>query len=393
MALQNYVHGEHTKVFFGKGVENEVGKEVAKHSKNVLLHYDGADFIKPLVERVRKSLQDANVEIFELGGVQANPCLSLCIKGMEMVREHNIGFILSVGGGSTMDSGKMISLGSYYEGDLVAYQNFSHVDTPVVPNGGIITLPGTGAETSSAAVFRDDTKPEGRKYCFFCPQFMPTFAFINPELTYTLPARQTACGAFDMINHCMEDYFTSTEDADLLLGFAETTVNTIMKNVRIALQDPTNYAARANLCQSAYMPMGCMTLGTVSNWCMHNIEKPVTAMYHQTHGEVLAIIAPSWMEYTYKSNLPLYTRFCVNCLGAKMDYENPENTVKEGIQNLRNFIKEIGLRTRLSELGVTEDKFEELADTAVFGDRENGFVGMVTKMYFNDIINIYKMAL
>ena len=136
-----------------------------------------------------------------------------------------------------------------------------------------------------------------------------------------------------------------------------------------------------------------MDRGTQYNFCVHNIEKPVTGTYHSTHGKILAIMMPEWMKYCYKTNIPLFMRLCINCFGAKPDYDHPENTIMEGIHNLEHFTHDIGLPTRLSEIGIDDSKFEYLADLAVWGDRENGYVGQVTKMKFDDIIEIYKLAL
>ncbi len=392
--LQNYVQYNPEKIIFGKGTECQVGQEVARYSKTCLLHYDGGDYINPLLDRIRQSLKDAGVTFYELGGVEPNPRLTLVRKGIEMVKEHNIGFVLAVGGGSTMDSAKFISVGTYYDGDIWNHGRFAPIHTPIIPKGVVLTLPGTGSEVSTSAVIRNDEVDPEIKNCFFAEEFRFDFAIINPELTYTLPPSQTAAGAYDIISHSMEDYFTSTEDAEYLWGVCETVINSVMKNVQIALKDPTNYTARANICRVAYVPLeDIMDRGTQYNFCVHNIEKPVTGTYHSTHGKILAIMMPAWMKYCYKTNIPLFMRLCVNCFGAKPDYDHPEKTIMEGIRNLEHFTHDIGLPTRLSEIGIDDSKFEYLADLAVWGDRENGYVGQVTKMKFEDIIEIYKLAL
>ena len=392
--LQNYVQYNPQKIIFGKGTETEVGKEVAQYGKTCLVHYDGGDYIMPLIERIRKSLEDAGVTVYELGGVEPNPKLSLAHKGMDMVREHDIDFVLAVGGGSTMDSAKFIAVGAYYDGDLWNHPRFAPIHTKIVPHGVVVTLPGTGSEVSTAAVLRNDEVDPEQKGCFFANEFRFDFAIINPELTYTLPPKQTAAGAFDIIAHAMEDFFADTQDVHYMPATCEAVINEVMKNVRIALKDPTNYAARANLSRVAYVPLEDIeTSGVPYFFCAHNIEKPVTGTYHQTHGLMLAIIMPAWMKYAYKRNIPQFTRLCVNCFGAKMDYMNPERTILEGIRNLENFIEEIGLPTRLSQIGIDDSQFEFMADLAVNGDHENGFVGMAIKMYYQDIINVYRIAL
>lgn len=390
--LNNYVQFNPCKIIFGEDAELQVGVEVTKFGSRCLVHYCGKSVLS-LVSRVRESLEAAGVEVFELGGVEPNPRISLAHKGMEMVREHDIDFVLAVGGGSTMDSTKYIACGTYYDGDIWDHPKFAPITTRVIPHGVVVTLPGTGSEVSTAAVMRDDMSEPERKTCLFADEFRFNFAIINPEITYTVPPFHTAAGAFDIISHAMEDYFVAPTDVEFMLAALEGVINEVMKNVRVALKDPTNYVARANICRVAYATLeDVITAGMDHGFVVHNVERPLTAMYHNTHGQMLAILTPAWMKYCYKQNTPRFTRLCVNCFGAKMDYANPENTIMEGITNLENFIKEIGLSTRLSEVGIDATGFEVCADMAVNGDREKGYVGVATKLYYNDIIKVYQLA-
>lgn len=389
--LQNFTFHNPTTMVFGKDTELQVGELVKQYADKCLIHHDGGAYLEELLGRVRKSLMDAGVEVFELGGVRPNPQLSLMRKGMKMCQENEIGFVLAVGGGSVMDSAKFIALGTKFEGDPWTYQNFTPA-YDVLPHGCVCTLPGTGSEVSRCSMVVNDEGDYEVKRSFFSEQLKFDFAIVNPVLTYTLPAKQTASGAVDIISHYMEAYFTSTKDADMLFGTAETGINCIMKNVKIVLKDPENYAARANMFQAAYYPMdGSLPAGTVSDWGVHGIENPMTVTYASTHGLMLGIMTPAWMRYTYKRNLPLYTRFCVNCLGAKMDFSNPENTVLEGICNFENFLRSIGMPTRLNEIGIDDSKFEFAAQTAV--DIAGGKVGRVSQLTKEEIIEIYKLAL
>jgi alcohol dehydrogenase len=391
--LNDYVQYNSEKILFGKGVESQVGIEVAKYGKKVLVHYDTGDFIIPLIDKISENLKAAGNEVFRLGGVEPNPKVSLGKKGMRIVRENDIDFILAVGGGSTMDSVKYIACGTYYEGNILEHPNFQPITSRVLPHGAVVTLPGTGSEVSTAAVLRDDTTDPERKYCIFAEEFRFDFAIINPEITYTLPPLQTAAGAFDIISHAMEDYFVAPSDVEFMLAAIEGIINEVMKNVKVVLKDPYNYTARSNLSRVAYLTLeDIITKGMTHGFCVHNLEKPMTSIYHKIHGEMLAIFTPAWMKYCYQENISRFTRLCVNCFGAKMDYENSENTVIEGINNLENFIHEIGLSTTLAEVGIKDDLFEFCADMAVNGDRENGYIGEATKLNFNDIIKVYELA-
>ena len=392
--IQDYIQYNPNKIIFGKGVEEKVADEILNNGgSKVLIHYDAGDFIIPLIKRIRELLEEKNIEVFELGGVVPNPKLSLMKKGCEIVRENNIDFILAVGGGSTMDSSKYIACGAYYDKELWDHPKFQKIETPIIKHGVIVTMPGTGSEVSTAAVWRDDTTNPERKTCVFANEMRFDFVLINPELTYTLPAFQTAAGCFDIISHSMEDYFCAPDDAEFYLSAYEGVIKDVMKNVKIAIKEPNNYVARANISRCSYIPLEDIILsGSSHGYCVHNLEKPMTATYHRTHGEMLAILFPAWFKVMYEKNIPLFTRLSVNCFGAKMDYANPINTIQEGINNLEHFIKDIGLPTRLSEIGIDDKDFEDCANYAIEGGTD-GYIGMGIKCYKEDILKIYHTAL
>lgn len=391
--INNFEFYNKTRLIFGKDTETEVGKNVKQYSDKCLVHYDGGDHMKPILDRVRKSLTEAGVEIIELGGVEPNPKLSLIRKGIELCKEEDIGFVLAVGGGSVMDSAKFIAFGIHHPGDVWTYQSFTPVDWDVVPMGCISTLPGTGSEFSQVSMVVNDEGEYDVKALFGHPTIKFDFAIINPELFYTLPAKQTAAGAFDIIAHLTENYFGSTTNADAYEGYIFTGVNTVIRNVKNALANPTDYDARANLALASIMPMSFLTSGVVPDMCVHNIEKPMTTTYKQTHGEMLGILTIAWMKYCYKRDLPKFTSFAVQCMGAKMNYENPEETILEGIDRLEKFVADIGLATRLSQVGITSDeKFGFCADIGLFHDRNNT-IGNVSKLTYDQILEVYNIAL
>ena len=392
--IQDYVQYNPSKIIFGKGAENNVAEEIKSHGgTRVLIHFDAGDFITPLIKKIHTQLEEAGLTVFELGGVVPNPKVSLMKEGCKLVRENDVDFILAVGGGSTMDSSKYIACGAYYEGDIWDHPKYQPITTKIVKHGVIVTMPGTGSEVSTAAVWRDDTTEPERKTCVFANEMRFDFVLINPELTYTLPPFQTAAGCFDIISHSMEDYFCAPEDAEFYLSAYEGVINDVMKNVKIALKDPTNYVARANICRCSYIPLEDIIIsGSKHGYCVHNLEKPMTATYHKTHGQMLAILFPAWMKVMYEKNIPLFTRLSVKCFGAKMDYANPVNIIMEGINNLEHFIKDIGLSTRLSEIGIGEENFQDCADYGIAGGTD-GYIGMGIKCYKDDILKVYKTAL
>lgn len=391
--LNDYVQYNPTKIVFGRDCEKGVADEVkACGGTRVLVHYDAGEFIKPLVARIETLLRNADLAVFELGGVVPNPKVSLMREGCRMVREHDIDFILAVGGGSTMDSAKYIACGSYYEGDLWSHPKFTPISSRVLKHGVVLTMPGTGSEVSTAAVWRNDTVEPEEKTCVFAREMRFDFALIDPALTFTLPPFQTAAGCFDIIAHSMEDYFCAPDGVEFYLAAYEGVINEVKKSLPVALATPDDYNARANICRVAYVPLEDVIIsGQVHGYCVHNLEKPMTATYHRTHGEMLAILFPAWMKYCYTRNLPLFTRLSVNCLGARMDYEHPETTVEEGIRNLEHFIQDVGLPTRLSQIGIGSDRFDYCADTALTMANAD-YVGSVIRLGREDIINVYRLA-
>lgn len=391
--LNNYVQYNPNKIIFGKDSEKEVGKLIKEYNATkVLIHYDSGDFILPLIEKVKGYLLAEGLEVFELGGVVPNPKLSLMKEGCKLVKENNIDFILAVGGGSTMDSSKYIACGTYYDGDIWNHPKFTKIKTPVIKHGVIVTMPGTGSDVSTAAVWRDDTVEPEKKTCVFADEMRFDFAIINPELTYTLPKFQTAAGCFDIISHSMEDYFCAPEDSEFYLSAYEGVINDVMINVKKALAKPDDYTARANIARCAYLPLeDVITMGAKRGYCVHNLEKPMTGRFHRTHGEMLAILFPAWMEYCYKRNLPLFTRLSVKCFGAKMHYDHMEDTVLEGIDNLRHFIAEIGLPLYLHDVGIDESSFEVCAKQGI-KDSGTDHIGQAIQLNEEDIIEVYKLA-
>ena len=213
--IQDYVQYNPSKIIFGHGAEEKTAQEIKRlGGTRVLLHYDAGAFIKPLIARIRTQMEAAGLYVVELGGVVPNPLISLMKEGCRIVREDKLDFVLAVGGGSTMDSAKYIACGAYYEGDLWNHPKFQPIATPVLKHGVVVTMPGTGSDVSTAAVWRDDSYSPERKTCVFADEMRFDFAIINPELTFTLPPFQTAAGCFDIIQHSMEDYFCAPEDAE-----------------------------------------------------------------------------------------------------------------------------------------------------------------------------------
>jgi alcohol dehydrogenase YqhD (iron-dependent ADH family) len=381
-----------TKLIFGKGSVDKVGKEVAKYGKKVLIHHDGGDYLKELLGKVKGLLEAEGLTVLELGGVVPNPRYSLIQKGVELCRKENVDFVLAIGGGSVMDSSKSIAFFTKNDGELADFAHYKKMSPDCLPLGTVVTMPGTGSEISNNAMVVDDRTERLIKYPLFQNSFRFKFAVMDPELTYSLPMKQTVSGTFDIISHTMERYFNGENHVNLSNRLCEANLLTIMDEVRKVIKDPRNYEARANLFLAAMLGNSpIIEMGAASDWAVHNIENPVTTTFQQTHGSTLAIITPAWMKYVYKRDLPKYAEFATRVMGVPADFYDLETTALRGIEALEQFIKEIGLPTRLSDIGVTEDSFEALADHATL-DIGVERIGMVSQLTRDEVVEIYKLA-
>lgn len=386
--MQDFIFQSPTKIIFGKSAENQVGDEVKQYCDKILLHYGGGSIKRSgLYDRVVKSLKAKGIEIIELGGVKPNPRLSMVREGIKICRENNINFILAVGGGSVIDSAKAIAAGVPYEGDEWDFHTGKANPKSVLPIGVILTLPATGSEVSASAVI---TNEDGwYKESMNSDLLRPKFAIMNPELTYTLPDYQTACGAADMMAHVMERYFTNTPHVDLTDRLCEATLKTVIKNAPLALKDPKNYDVRAEIMWSGTIAHnGLLGTGREEDWGSHKIEHEISAIYDITHGAGLAVVFPAWMKYVYNINLKKFIQFSYRVWDVEVDLDNPESTALEGIKRLENFFREIGLPTRLKDMNISDERFEEMAQKCTM----SGPVGGLKKLYKEDVLNILNIA-
>jgi len=387
--MENFMFQAPTKIIFGKGTENQTGEEIKKFGKKVLLHY-GEGSIKKygIYDRVMGSLKKEGLEVIELGGVQPNPRLSMVRKGVSLCRENNIDFILAVGGGSAIDSAKAIGIGVPYSGDVWDFYAKKAKIRAALPIGAVLTIPAAGSEVSCDSVI---TNEDGwYKRSADSETIFPKFSILNPELTFTLSAKQTAIGIADIMSHVFERYFTQVQNVELTDRLAEATLKTLINNAGIVLENPNDYNARAEIMWCGSIAHNnLLGTGRINDWASHGIEHELSAIYDIAHGEGLSIVFPAWMKYVYKSNLPRFAQYANRVWNFDMDFNNIDKTAIDGINRLESFFREIGLATRLSDLDITDDRFDEMANKAV----ENGPIGFFKKLDKNDILNIFKIAL
>lgn len=387
----NFTFSSPTKIIFGRGVEADVGAETAKHSKRVLLHFGGGSAEKSgLLGRVRESLKSAGVEWVELGGVQPNPRISLVREGRELCRKNKLDFILAVGGGSVIDSSKAIALSFAYEGDPWDFYEYKTFPMQALGIGVVLTIPAAGSESSTSSVLSNDETSMKRG----CKSEMlrPRFAFMNPELTYTLPPYQTASGAADIMAHIMERYFTNVQNVALTDRLCEAALRTVIDNLPKVLANPEDYDARAEIMWAGSLAHNdLLGTGREGDWASHGIEHELSALYDVAHGAGLAVIFPAWMKFVWKHDVPRFARFATEVWGVEADWLNSEHAAQEGIRRMEAFFAASGLPVRLQDLEMPLDRLDEIAARAVM--KGNGFLGKFVELDAHEIRIILQYAI
>ncbi len=348
--MENFVLNNPTTVYFGKKTEENVGKITASYSKNVLLHHYGVDILKMIgvYETVIKSLNEAGVKFIELGGVKPNPRVSLIREGIEICRKNKIDFILAIGGGSVIDSAKAIAFGVLYDGDVWDFFARKARVEKTLPIGCVLTLPGTGSETSAGSVVTNDET--GYKGSVDLDLIRPKFAIMDPQLTISLPAYQTSCGTFDAMSHVIERYFTDVTNVAVTDQQCESLMKAIIHIAPLQLIDPQNYDYRAEIMWASKLAHdGSLGVGRITDWTSHMVGHQISGASDLTHGASLAIVMPAWMKYIHKSHVDRFYKFAVNVWGVEPTIMNREQTAYEGIVRFESFLKRIGLPVRFSE--------------------------------------------
>ena len=290
-----------TNILFGVDTLSKVGEQTAKLGHKVLIHHDGGEYLKGTLALIRASIEQAGVGYVELGGVKPNPRMSLMEQGIRLCREQGIDCVLAIGGGSVMDSAKVIAFCAVNEGDITSYASYKKLSSRCLPLGAVVTTPGTGSEVSNNAMAVDDRGDVPLKYPIFQDSFRFRFAIMDPALTYSLSPMQTASGALDIISHTMERYFNGKDHAAPQNRLAEANMVSTMDAVQRALLNPRDYEARAELlfC-STLAQSGVLDVGVASDWAVHGIENVVTTTFSLTHGVCLGVLTPAFMKYVYQ---------------------------------------------------------------------------------------------
>lgn len=361
--MDNFTFYTPTDYIFGRGVESQVGEQSARHlgQKVMIVFGQGSVRRSGLLDRVEKSLSDAGVSFVELGGIQPNPIDIPVYEGIEICRREDVTGILAVGGGSAIDTSKAIAAAVLYDGDFWDFYCGKSVIERALPVGVVLTIPAAGSEGSGNSVI---TKTDGmRKISIRSPYHLrPRFALMDPELTYTLPPFQTACGVADMMAHIMERYFSPTKEVEITDRVSEGVLMAIIEEAPKVMANPRDYDARANIMWSGTLAHnGICGTGRVEDWTSHGLEHELSALYGVTHGAGLAVVFPAWLTYMANEKPAKIAQFAHRVFGVKETADEKADAL-EGVARLRRFFKSLGLPTNFKELGIENPDVDTLVE-------------------------------
>ena len=394
VTMENFAYYTPTKVVFGKDEEKNVGK-LAKDfgAKKVLIHYGGGSAVRSgLIDKIKTSLTEESISFVELGGVKPNPRLSLIYEGIKLAKENSVDFILAVGGGSVIDSAKGIGYGIANPDiedvwDLYIGKKKTQKCAPI---GVVLTIAAAGSEMSGGSVVTKEDEQLKRSYG--CDNARPKFAIMNPELTYTLPKYQIACGIVDIMMHTMERYFSPVGNLELTDKIAEGLLRTMIKYGKLSLENPHNYEARAEIMWASSLAHNGLTgCGGIGDWSTHQLEHDLGGVYDIAHGAGLSAVWGSWARYVYKENPKRFVQFAENVFGIEKIGTDEEISIK-GIEAMENFYKDIEMPIYISETGInlSDENVEMLAEKC--SNNGTRYIGSFKKLFKEDMAKIYSMA-
>lgn len=384
--MDNFTFYSPTKFVFGKGTESQAGQLVkAFGGTKVLIHYGGGSAVRSgLIDRVKDSLSKEDIPFMELSGVKPNPRSGLVYEGIDLCKANGIDFILAVGGGSAIDSSKAIAAGVLYDGDFWDFYSGKASVQNALPVGTVLTIAAAGSEGSGDSVI---TKEEGMyKRGTGAEALRPKFSILNPELTTTLPAYQTACGITDIMAHLYERYLTNTKDVEVTDRLLEALLITVKNEGPKVIKDPNDYQARANIMWAGTMAhTNSCGVGRSQDWNSHAIEHELSALYDCAHGAGLAVTMPAVFKYELGHDRARFEQAARRIWGYQ--------TAEEGIEAFRKYLTSIGMPSTLGELGGKEEDIPVLVKNLCYGDGRNGTISGFVTLNEEDCTAIYKMML
>ncbi|MDO5022373.1 MAG: iron-containing alcohol dehydrogenase [Eubacteriales bacterium] len=389
--MDNFTFHIPTRFVFGKDAELQTGKKLKELGFNsVLIVYGQGSVVRSgLLDRVKQSLKESDIQALEIGGVVPNPVDGPVYEGIRMGREAGIDCVLGLGGASALDTAKAIAIGIPYEGDFWDFYSGKEKVKKALPIVSVLTISAAGSESSNSSVITKESVmlKRGLNTEFIRPQL----AMLNPELTFTVPAIQKAYGIADMMAHIFERYFTNTQDVLLTDELCEAVLRTVMKSGPKALFNPQDYSAHADIMWASTLAHNdTLAVGRQQDWSSHGIAHGISARFSAPHGAALAVLFPFWMQHQLEHDVERFYRFAVKVMGLN-ESENHKETALEGIQKLRSFFDSLGLPHSLKTFGVKAEDLPQLLEDVKY--KADGTIGFFKPLTKEDVLSIYKAAL
>lgn len=387
--MKNFHYHMPVDLFFGEGQISQLANQLQRFGNRVLLVYGGGSIKRNgIYQKIMDIFAAEHISFWELSGVEPNPRLETVIRGLELCRAHHIDLILAVGGGSSIDCAKVVAGSVHYDGNPWDIVLDSTLCQNVLPIGVILTIAATGSEMDPMAVITNTE--QNLKYGVGHPDFIPRFSILDPTYTYSVPAAQTTAGTADMMSHVFESYFTLHDGAFLINRLAEGILQTCIHYGPIAVKEPENYEARANLMWASSLAInGLLKNGKDCPWSVHAMEHALSAYFDVTHGTGLAILTPAWMKYILDdSTAQMFAEYGWNVWHLERSWD-AMRTANAAIEKTREFFISLGIPATLRELNIPESMLETMAKSAPKnGDTIHG----VKPLHWKDVLNIYKLA-
>ncbi len=364
----NFTYCNPTKLYFGEDSLNNLKTELRKYGNNVVLVYGGGSIKKNgIYDDVLRILTESGKNVAEISGVMPNPTLSKLREGIKIAREHQADLLLAVGGGSVCDYSKAVSVSVNCEEDPWEkyFVRFEEPECRLIPVGCVLTMVGTGSEMNAGSVITNEETKQKIGHVFASEDVMPRFTVLNPVYTMTLPEYQMVAGIYDIFNHICEQYF-SREDDNTSDYISEGLMRSVIHSSRAAVKDPQNYEARSNLMWTATWALNTLiSKGKTTDWMVHMLGQAAGGYTGATHGMTLAAVSLPYYRYIMPYGLAKFVRFAENVWGIAPAGKTQEQIAAEGLAAMEDWMKEIGVVMKLSELGVSEDMLEDLADRTI----------------------------
>lgn len=388
--LGNFTYCNPTKLYFGEGSLDYLNEELPKYGDNVVLIYGGGSIKKNgIYYEVVEILKRNNKNIAEISNVMPNPTLEKLYEGIDIARKHHADMLLAVGGGSVCDYAKAVSVSVHCDDDPWEkyYIRFEEPDCKTLPVGCVLTMVGTGSEMNAGAVITNQATKQKIGHVFHDEAIMPKFSILDPKFTFTLPHYQMVAGIYDIFNHICEQYFSGSDDntSDYI---SEGLMRSLLNASRIANKNPDDYEARSNIMWTATWALNTLVAcGKSTDWMVHMIGQAVGGYTNATHGMTLSAVSLPYYRWIMQYEVSKFKRFAINVWGISPDNKSDLQIAQEGLFAMEQWMKELGLVMNITELGVTEDMIEGIAD--VTNIRSGGY----KKLEREEIIHILKDSL